>query len=164
MDELQLVTSISADSEDLFEHGIFFIYCEPKRVEDIPAIEKCIKDEINDIIKNGIQEAELDRAIKQTQMGLYGLLENFEQQAYQIGKFFWATGDEGYIFKYLSKPKKVLTKEIHDLIVTYFRPTVLHKGLILPLPASEKATWASLQDQSDIETIRFLQHVYALRR
>ena len=156
VDELQLVTSISADSEDLFEHGIFFIYCEPKSIEDIPAIEKCIKDEIQDIIKNGIHEAELDRAIKQTQMGLYSLLENFEQQAYQIGKFFWATGDEGYIFKYLSKPKKVLKKEMHDLIVTYFRPTVLHKGIILPLPASEKETWAALQDQSDIEDNRIL--------
>lgn len=151
VDELQLVTSISADSEDLFEHGIFFIYCEPKRVEDMPAIEQCIKDEIADIVKNGIQEAELDRAIKQTQMGLYSLLENFEQQAYQIGKFFWATGDEGYIFKYLSKPKKVLKQEMHDLIVTYFRPTVLHKGTILPLPISEKETWAALQDESDTE-------------
>ncbi len=156
VDELQLVTSISADSEDLFEHGIFFIYCEPKRVEDIAAIEQCIKDEIADIIKNGIHDVELDRAIKQTQMGLYSLLENFEQQAYQIGKFFWATGDEGYIFKYLSKPKKVLKKEMHDLIVKYFRPTVLHKGVILPLPASEKATWASLQDQSDTEDNQIL--------
>lgn len=156
VDELQLVTSVSADSEDLFEHGLFFIYCEPKRVEDIPAIEKCIKDEIADIIKNGIQDAELDRAIKQTQMGLFNLLENFEQQAYQIGKFFWATGDEGYIFKYLSKPKKVLKKEMHDLIIEYFRPTVLHKGVILPLPESEKATWATLQDQSDIEDNQIL--------
>jgi len=156
VDELQLVTSISADSEDLFEHGIFFIYCEPKRVEDMPAIEQCIIDEIDDIIKNGIQDAELDRAIKQTQMGLYSLLENFEQQAYQIGKFFWATGDEAYIFKYLTKPNKVLKKEMQDLIATYFRPTVLHKGVILPLPPSEKERWSYLQDKSDTEDNQIL--------
>jgi zinc protease len=156
VDELHLATSVGADSEDLFEHGIFFIYCEPKNIEDIPTIERYIKEEIENILKHGIKEEELDRAIKQTQMSMYNLLENFEQQANQIGKFFWATGDESYIFKYLSKPKKILKQEMLDLVKTYLRPTVMHKGLILPLPASEKERWSHLQDQSDIEDNQIL--------
>src|SRR5690606_28356622 len=38
----------------------------------------------------------------------------------------------------------------------YFRPTVMHKGSVLPLPEEEKAQWALLQQKSDDEDEQIL--------
>jgi len=157
VDELELATSVSADSDDLFEHGLFFIVCEPKNIEDIPAIEKIITEEINAIVQDGLDEQEVVRAIKQTEMTLYNLLEDFEHQAYQIGKYFWSTGDENYIFNYLQDPAQDLQQEMQQMVAAYLRPAVMHRGTLLPLPDTEKQTWMQLQEASDAEDNKILE-------
>lgn len=156
VNDLQLATSLSASSEELFEYGLFFIAVEPKTIENIPLIEAEILKEIAHLAKNGVTDAELERAIKKTEMSLYSTMEDFEQQAYDIGKYYLATGDENYLFHYLDRPPQELKKEIHELVVTYLRPSVLHKGMVLPMPEAEKATWALLQKESDLEDERIL--------
>ncbi len=156
VNDLQLATSLSASSEELFEYGLFFIVVEPKSVDKIPLIEAEILKEIDHISKNGVSDAELERAIKKTEMSIYSTMEDFEQQAYDIGKYYLATGDENYLFHYLDKPADQLKKEIHELVTTHFRPSVLHKGMVLPIPDSEKVAWAALQKESDLEDQRIL--------
>ncbi len=151
VNELQLATSLSASSEDLFDHGLFFIAVEPKRLEDIDAIEKHIVAEIEKLKKEGITDAELTRAIKKTEMSLHSLMENLEHQAYEIGKYYLATGDENYIFNYLNQPHDQIKKEMHKILAKYFRPTIMHKGAVLPLPEKDKELWATLQQASDEE-------------
>jgi zinc protease len=149
VDELQLATSLATSSESLFDHGLFFIVAEPKTAEAIPAIQAAIKQELELLIANGITDEELTRAIKQTKMDLYALLEENESQAYEIAQYFLATGDADYMFNYLNYPYEQLKQEANALIAAYLRPCVMHKGAILPLPASEKAEWARLQKISD---------------
>jgi zinc protease len=156
VNEQKIATSVSASSEELFDHGLFFIMAEPRSERDIPAIEQSIIDELTLIQKDGITDKELTRAIKKTEMSLYSLMEDFEHQAYEIGKFYLATGDENYLFNYLNKPRDLLKKEIHDIVVTYLRPSVMHKGFVLPLPEQEKGAWAKLQKISDEEDNRIL--------
>ncbi len=156
VNELHLATSLSASSDELFDHGLFFIMVEPKRVEDIDLIEKYIIAELEELKEKGISDAELTRAIKKTEMTIHSLMENIEHQAYEIGKYYLATGDENYIFTYLDQPKETLKKDIHDLLTNYFRATVMHKGAILPLPAKEKHIWTTLQQESDKEDQRIL--------
>lgn len=156
VNDQKIATSVSAISEELFEYGLFFIMVEPKTERDIPAIEQSIIEELEHIKKNGIIDQELTRAIKKTEMSLYALLEDFEHQAYEIGKFYLATGDEEYLFHYLDKPIDQFKKEIHDMVAIYLRPSVMHKGLILPLPEQEREAWARLQKESDEEDSRIL--------
>jgi len=157
VEDLQLATSLSVGTHDLFEHSLFFILCEPKKVEDIDAIGQVIEQELDTIVKQGIADKELSRAIKQTKMGIYRLLENPGNQAYQIGKYFLATGDENYIFNYLDEPFEQLKHGVQELIVSYLRPAVMHKGFVLPLPAKEKQEWLKLQALSDKEDERILK-------
>ncbi len=152
----KIATSLSASSEELFDYGLFFVMVEPRSERDIPAIEQSIIDEIELIKKEGITDKELTRAIKKTEMGLYSLMESFEHQAYEIGKFYLATGDENYLFNYLNKPRDQLKKELHDIMATYLRPSVMHKGFVLPLPDQERGAWATLQKKSDEEDNRIL--------
>ncbi|MGB8366772.1 MAG: pitrilysin family protein, partial [Candidatus Babeliales bacterium] len=156
VDELKLATSVEVGAWDLFDHSIFFIFCEPTNEENIGLLEKSIIEEINDLIKNGVTDKEMNRAIKQAQMSLYSLLEDTEEQASQIACCYLATGDENYAFNYLKKPFKQLKAEIEKLINDYLSPTTMHKGMVLPLPEQEKSKWISLQQKSDEEDKRIL--------
>lgn len=149
VNEEQLAVSLSSSNEDLFEHGLFFIVAEPKHVEDLPKIEAIIIEEIEKLKSEGITDNELSRAFKKTEMSILSLMENFESQAYEIGKYFLATGDENYLFTYLNKPKEEMKKDMEELLKTYFRPSIMHKGFVLPLPDQEKDAWIDLQKSSD---------------
>src|SRR5205085_12144036 len=115
-----------------------------------------IKAKLKDLVENGINDDEFERGYKKTQMSFYSLLEGIEDQAYAIGQTFLATGDENYVFNSLNQPAEQLKKEAHDILVNYFRPTVMHKGFVLLLPESEKKEWAELQKESDEEDAQIL--------
>ena len=149
VEDLQLATSVGCSPVELFDHGLFFIVVEPKDIQSINAIEKAIKEELLLLAEEGITDEELARAVKQSKIELCSLLESNESQAYEIAKYFLATGDPNYIFNYLNFPLDQLKKEVHELINRYMRPTVMHKGVILPLPAAERKEWEILQQESD---------------
>ena len=149
VDERHLATSLYAFAWKLFDYSLLCIFYEPSNKEDVAKIDAIIADEIEDIIKNGLSESELTRAIKQTQMSHYNLLEDTEKQAFQIGKYFLAVGDENYIFKFLEHSPDYYNQAIKKLLKEYFRPTVMHKGAVLPLPEKEKPVWQALQERSD---------------
>ncbi|MCX5922775.1 MAG: pitrilysin family protein [Candidatus Dependentiae bacterium] len=151
VDEEQLATSLSTSYWDLFDHSLFFIMYEPKDMADAPIIQAMIQAEIDAIIKDGVSEQELSRAVKKAQMKLYNVLENTEKQAYSIGKHYLATGDENYIFNYLKNPTPKLGQDIKELLANYFRPSVMHMGTVLSLPEREKPFWTALQKHSDEE-------------
>ncbi len=156
VDELQLATSLRSSSYDLFDHGLFLIAVEPKSVETIETISSIIKKELAEVAETGITDEELITAIKQNKMAIYGLLESNKSQAERIGASFLATGDPEYIYNYFNYPLAELKEGVHQLIKDYLRPAVMHTGLILPLPASEKEQWIKLQKRSDEEDKRIL--------
>ena len=156
VNELQIATAVGTGYWDLFDHSIFFVICEPKTVEHIDQIEQQVIQELFDIAKNGITDDEFNRGLKNTQMALYSLLEDMEDQAYQIGASYLATEDENYVFTALQQPVNQLKQQAQSLIVDYFRPSVMNKGMVLPLPEEEKVQWAALQEESDKEDERIL--------
>lgn len=157
VDELQLVTSLTVESEELYQHGLFLISFEPKSVDLVTQIKEVIHREIADLIANGPTEHEMNRAIKQTRMEIYELLEDIEQQAYEIGKYYQATGDENYLFHYLDKSYENIKQEMHDILKNCMRQTVMHEGYLLPLPEAEKDVWTALQLESDILDQKILE-------
>lgn len=156
VDELHVATAVSASYDELFDHGVFFISVEPKSVHDLPKIEQTIASIMQDLCKNGITDDELQRAIKQCQMDLYSLLEDTEDQAYNIGKYYLATGDPDYVFTYLDKDPQFIKADINAELCAYFGAPYMHKGAVLPLPESEKVAWTAVQRLSDEEDERIL--------
>lgn len=156
VNELQIATAVGTGYWDLFDHSIFFVICEPKTVENIDQIDQQVRQEILAIAQNGITNDEFSRGLKNTQMALYSLLEDTEDQAYQIGASYLATGDENYVFTALQQPVDQLKQQAQSLIANYFRPSVMNKGMVLPLPEEEKVQWAALQEKSDQEDERIL--------
>lgn len=155
INELELVVEIDAFTYDLFEYGVFLIYFEPKNSSDIDKITEIIYSEIEKITKN-IPEDELFRAIKSTEVSYLDGLENHQKIAYNIGKYFLATGDHQYFDNYLKYPKAHLEKELTTIIDQYLRPSLTHIGKILPIKEQDKKYWLSVQELSDQEDSKIL--------
>ncbi len=150
VEEEQLATSLGGFVWNLFDKGIFFIYFEPKDKNDVAQIESIIQQEIENIINNGLDQAELQTALKKSKMKFFAKLENSQDQAYSIGSKFLATGDENYIFNYLNVSLDVLERDILSVLKNHFRSSVMHSGIVLPLIESEKEKWNELQKESDL--------------
>lgn len=151
VDELQLATSLSSLSAGLFEHDLFGVTVEPKRVEDIPQIRKVIEEEIEKLSTHGLIAGELERAVNNARVRLYDTFEDIEQQASEIGRYYLATGDAEYLFSYLQQPLDVIEREVMRIVRAYVRPAVMHEALVLPLSESERQAWVQLQDASDAQ-------------
>ncbi len=148
--DADLATNVSVGSwSDLFEHGLFFIHVDPKNNTAKEKIEDVIHAELIDLSSNGFNDSEFKRALKQTQMQFYTLLQCFKEQASKIGAMYLATQDETYDPMFLMQFPNVLQQQTHEIIKHYFRPSIMHKGYLLPLSESEKSNWLALQQESD---------------
>lgn len=156
VDELELATDLETFTYDLFDQGIFFIYVQPKDFATTAKIIEIIHEEIKTLGCTLVSQAEITRAIKKTEVEYLALMENYQKQAYAIGKFFLATEDENYLYTYTEKPKDHLAYQVKDFITTYFRPSLMHKGEVMPLAAEERDYWLELQEISDAEDQRIL--------
>lgn len=156
VDELQIATSITTDYWSLFDYSLFFFVYEPKATQDIQTIEKVIVRELEDIAKTGFQEKELVRAVKKAKMNYFTMLESTQQQAQEIGLYYLATGDENFSFNYLNQPLQEISVGVHEIMQAYFRPAIMHKAYVLPLPEEEKSVWQKLQHASDQEDLGIL--------
>lgn len=157
VDELELVTDIEAFNYDLFDYGLFFIYFHPKKILDTDLIVSKIHEELQNMLKKAdLKEQEIIRAVKKTEVDYLALLENNQKQAYAIGKYFLATGDEQYLYTYTEYSKTNLQEKIKEFIGEYLRPSVTNQAKVLPIEQSEKKYWLKLQEVSDQEDQRVL--------
>lgn len=157
--ELHLVTDLEAFTYDLFDYGLLFIYFQPKNVQDVDKIISVIQKEIDKLITKGISEHELQRATKQAHTRYLSILEDTQKQAYCIGQIYTATQDEQAIFKYGTQDIYQVKKEIIELIKNYLRPSLMHKGLMLPLEKHDQDISLAFQERSDIEDSRVLSRI-----
>lgn len=151
VDELQIATDVDAEVWEQFEHSLFLIACKPKSLDDLCRIEEIVIKELSDIAKNGLSQDEVIRAHKKMKSTFYHLLEDIEDQAYEIGKTFLATGDPEFVFTCMDEPIETLKKQAESLARIWLRPSIMSKGLLLPIPEHEKKEWKKLQEESDKE-------------
>jgi len=155
-EEMQLINGIVSFSIDLFDHDLFIITFDPKNINDTDAIIKVIQQEINNLIKNGITKKELKRVISNVKMSYYNLMTNNSDQADMIGLGHLATGNENLMFDYYKQDPVKIEKEVQKIAAEFFRPSVMHKGYLLPIPEEEKQNWINLQGKSDEEDAKVL--------
>ena len=156
VDDLDLVTELDIFTYDLFDVGVLFLYFQPREGASVEKIIEIIKQEIAHIAKNGVSGKELTRAIKQVEVDYLNLLESCSKQAYAVGKFYLATGDENYVYTITDQPKEELAADVKDFVTTFLRASLMQRGAIEFLAESEKNYWLELQEISDEEDARIL--------
>lgn len=157
--DLGIATELQSFVYDLFDHGVFLIYAQPRDIEDAARIQDIIFDEIERYRSDGITDAELERAERKTKMDLISLLESNQRLAYLMGKLFVATGDENYLLSYDKYPRESIKPDIHELLKKYFAPVLAHTGRVLPLAEEDKPLWVMQQEISEKEDAAVLQQV-----
>ncbi|MDR3645907.1 MAG: pitrilysin family protein [Candidatus Babeliales bacterium] len=156
VEEKMIVNSIGSYNWQCFDHGLFFIYFEPKDVNKIEEISILIKEEINNLLNNGITENETTKIVNSLKYEYFTLIENNSAQAGCIGQFYLITKDENYIFNYFNYDSTTLPDKIKEITAKYLRPCLMHKGFVLPAPDSEKTNLLALQEKHDLEDKKVL--------
>lgn len=163
VNKLELVTEIEAFTDDLFEYSLFNIYFRPKKAEDISHIIELINQDLDGIISkdsnDNISELDILRAVRKTQLDYFSLIESGRKQAYEIGKYFLATGDEQYFYNYIDYESENLHVDIKEFVFKYLKPDLLSYGSILPIKDRYKSYWIELQEISDLEDSRVLSNI-----
>lgn len=148
VDELGLATDVGMMLDDLFEHGLLFLQIDPVESDDIPEIEKQVIQTINNLVAT-LTEDEVRAAIKQVQMSYLVQGETLQERAYMIGKGYLATENPNYINEFMDVDIDAMMHNIKQLLNEYLRTSVMHKGLLAPLPESEQKFWQDVQEESD---------------
>ncbi len=149
VDELHIATDVHMYLDDLFEHGVLFLQVDPIDCEVTPQIEQEIKKVIDQLHNDEVTDEQIEQAMKQSHTEYLLQAEEFQERAYMIGKGYLAAGDPFCINKYIQTNAITIKKQASELIKTYIRPAIMHKGSLLPLPVSEKEHWLAIQQESD---------------
>ncbi len=156
VDELKLVSSVSAFPWVLNDATPFFIAFEPKDVHDNVKIKKIIFDEFAKLATEGPTEEELAWALKRSKTEFLQFFEYNRKMAHTIAQLYMQTGDPQFIYKYLEYPAEKIKEEIKEFCRDYCIPSLMHMGEIMPLQEADAQAWSTLQTLSDQEDSRIL--------
>ncbi len=156
VDQLQLVSDVHSFTYALFEHGLFIIQFNPFEINDIQKIVTLIQQKIDDLIKNGIEQKDMQRAYKKAQLAHLQQFETTQELASVIGEFYMATQDETYPFSYTTESIEQVNQDVSCHLKNYLRPSIMHVGKVLPIEQQEKQRWCLLQQESDALDNKFL--------
>lgn len=156
VDDEQIVYDVEAFVYGLFDYSVFFIEFQPKDPADIDKIIQMIYAECANVVEHGLNDKEIQRVAKKLALERMELFENTQDLAYEVGQSCVATGSEKAFFNYLPKSTDGLESELCAFIKKYLRPSVMHKGFVLPIEEQEKEEWLHLQQESDLLDARIL--------
>jgi zinc protease len=156
VEEEKLVSHIEAVIEDFFDYSLLCICFYPYKQSDNERILDIIKNELDRLMRDGITEKEMQRAIKRVEIDYLALQESNQDFAYVIGETYLATGDENYMIDYPISLAQTKQEDLQNFIKEYMRPIKAHTGDVLPLSKSEQKIWLSLQEESDALDEEFL--------
>ncbi|MGE0009776.1 MAG: M16 family metallopeptidase [Candidatus Babeliales bacterium] len=157
VDEEQLVTSISVHSFGLFDADTLWIIFEPHDAATIPTIHAIIWNELERLKIYGPTQNEVAWTVQKIQSSFFDMLESNHSQAETIGRLYLATGHDDALFNYFTSTITSIMHDIQQLVCNYLRPSIMHTGLLMPLPPEEHETWKQLQTQSNQEDAQLLQ-------
>ncbi len=150
VEELRLVSELTAYYRDMFEHGLLCIKYYPKNSADNDLIIDQIKQELSACIQEGVSEREIQRAMNQVTVEHYALSEKQQELTDELGKLYLATGDIHVFDSYLITDVAQCGKIVHELLKKYVSPFTVHQALLLPY-RNEQDKKHAMQVQEQID-------------
>lgn len=145
VDELGLVSEISASSSGTYDYDMFHIVFKPIRENDFEQIKTIILAELESVVEHGITDLELFRAIKNSQIAKQQKFEHVASLAQELGWNYLATGDEEFLFQGLEGKEESLREQILNFLKKYFRASQCHEGRICKISEADKEYLSQLQ-------------------
>jgi len=130
-DKENLVTSVASYHYSMKDTSIFVIDTNfaPQNYETVKII---ISDEIDNLIKNGITQEELDRAVKSYKRAFAFSKESVEEISSGIGYSQVLYGNLDYYTKYIQNIEKITAKDVLKAARKYLNPKNMSVSVLLP--------------------------------
>ena len=121
VEEQQLAIEIGTYYPNAFDPTLFYFYAIAN--ENVPAskLEKAIYEELNKIINEGIQEAELQKVKNQKLMEFYSLTQTINGMSNTIGTYELFFGDYKKLFSAPDEFKRIKKEDVQNVARKYFR-------------------------------------------
>lgn len=159
VEQENIVSDVNCFVYDLFDHSVLFIQADAYSAESEQRIKQIIFEEFAQLARGEIDDAELTRAVKKTEMDFLSLRENNQKMAYIIGKYYTALADETYLGTYTSMTPDMLKQKLQEIAQNYLSPALIFTGSVLPVLEQDKKLWHSYQEQSDEQDARILSAI-----
>ncbi|TDE18298.1 M16 family metallopeptidase [Dyadobacter psychrotolerans] len=122
-----------------FDPNIFNIYAVAGNGISAPDLEKAIIAQIDNIVKSGVTENELQKVKNQKLMEFYHSLETINGKANSLGTYDVFFGDYKKMFDAPQAYQKVTTEDIKRVAAKYFTERNRTAGYLLPEKGDKKS-------------------------
>lgn len=117
----QIATDVFTYMPEAFDPNLFYIYAIAAKQSSAEQVEKAIIKQINKIMKQGIEQKELQKAINKKTVEFYRAMSTINGKANTIGTYETFFGDFNRLFEATSAYEKVTTADIQRVAKTYLR-------------------------------------------
>jgi len=150
INKAKLAIDVECSVYHFHDKSLFCIHVYPVSQEAIPTIEKIINKELLRLQHRQIHEWELTAAKKNTQSGFSSLLESSEQQAFVMGNWYLATGNENNIEDYISLIENTTKSDIKTFFKLFFNVSQQNRGYLIASTKNDTLKLSLLKAQSEL--------------
>jgi zinc protease len=130
--ETGIATSAGGSTNNLIDKGWYFLSAVPAPNTTLENLQKLMVAEIAKLQKEGITQAELDRAKTQIKANFILSNRSINAQAQQLGYNHIVFGDYRYSDRYLKQLEQVNIQQVQRVSQKYLRPDKLVTAYFLP--------------------------------
>ncbi len=126
----QLATSIYTYLPEAFDPFLFYIYAKAAKDVSASQVEKAITAQINQIMKQGVTENELQKAKNRITVSFYRTMATINGKANTIGTYETFFGDYNKLFNATTEYDKVTVADIQRVTKAYLKKSNRTVGVL----------------------------------
>ena len=119
VEQENIASDVNCFVYDLFDSSVLFVQVDPYSSADEQRIKDIIIEEMAALAAGDIEQSELVRATKKTEMDFLSLQENNQKLAYIIGKYYTALQDSDYLENYLNFDIQSIKQHMQSIAQQY---------------------------------------------
>jgi zinc protease len=128
--EQQLATSVGADNTDGFDPGLLYLFAVAAAKVEPARLEQALLAEIDNVIKHGVTEQELQKVKNQKLLNLYRMQETINGKAQLLGNYEVFFGDYRQLFDAPAAYQKLTPADIQAVAAKYLKKSQRTIGVL----------------------------------
>jgi zinc protease len=129
--ETELASAVDCGMSSTIDPYLFTFSATVREGRTLPEVEAALAAEIERVILQPVEKAELEKAIKQTRANFAFSSESVTDQAHWLG-FSEVIADTDWFEGFLGRLQKVTVEQVQRTAASYLRPSLRNVGWYLP--------------------------------
>jgi zinc protease len=129
--ETELASAVDCGMGSTVDPYLFSFSATVREGRSLPEVEAALAAEIERVINQPVEQAELDKAIKQTRAQFAFSSESVTDQAHWLG-LSEVVASTAWFESFLARLERVTAEEVQRIAASYLRPSLRNVGCYLP--------------------------------